>query len=284
VFGELIRYAGFKDESELLKHELAYVLGQTRNLHAVGYLENVLDDPNQQEIVRHEAAEALGALGQSSSLPLLEKYLHDPSQVIRETCELAVARIKWSYSKASREEILQQRCNTSTPNLANFYSAYTSVDPAPPLPLEQNSSPDLIAKLQSQLNDQSLPLFQRYRAMFRLRDLGTRDAVLALATGLKDPSSALFRHEVAYVFGQICSPYSVPALMECLRDTKEMAMVRHEAAEALGSIGAEEAEGILLEFEKDQERIVRESCVVARDMWEFERSGEMEYAVIPGAA
>jgi deoxyhypusine monooxygenase len=158
------------------------------------------------------------------------------------------------------------------------------VDPAPPLPLEQHSSPDLIAKLQSQLNDQSLPLFQRYRAMFRLRDLGTRDAVLALATGLKDPSSALFRHEVAYVFGQICSPYSVPALMECLRDTKEMAMVRHEAAEALGSIGAEEAEGILLEFEKDQERIVRESCVVARDMWEFERSGEMEYAVIPGAA
>jgi hypothetical protein len=63
-----------------------------------------------------------------------------------------------------------------------------------------------------------------------------------------------------------------------------MAMVRHEAAEALGSIGAEEAEAILLEFEKDNERIVRESCVVARDMWEFERSGEMEYAVIPSAS
>jgi deoxyhypusine monooxygenase len=109
----LTRYAGFKDESELLKHELAYVLGQTGNLHAVGYLESVLDDPNQQEIVRHEAAEALGALGQSSSLSLLEKYLHDPSQVIRETCELAVDRIKWSHSKASREEILQQRYRIS---------------------------------------------------------------------------------------------------------------------------------------------------------------------------
>ena len=120
--------------------------------------------------------------------------------------------------------------------------------------------------------------------MFRLRDLGTEEAVLALATGLKDPHSALFRHEIAYVFGQLCSPYSVPALIECLRNTNEMAMVRHEAAEALGSIGAEEAEGILLEFEKDNERIVRESCIVARDMWEFERSGEMEYAVIPTAA
>lgn len=139
----------------------------------------------------------------------------------------------------------------------------------------------MIPDLQSQLNDQSLPLFHRYRAMFRLRDLGTKEAVLALATGLNDPSSALFRHEVAYVFGQLCSPYNVPALIECLRNTKEMAMVRHEAAEALGSIGAEEAESILSEFEKDNERIVRESCVVAKDMWEFERSGEMEYAVIP---
>jgi len=127
-------------------------------------------------------------------------------------------------------------------------------------------------------------LFHRYRAMFRLRDLGTREAVLALATGLKDPHSALFRHEIAYVFGQLCSPYSVPALIDCLRDTSEIAMVRHEAAEALGSIGAEEAEAILLEFESDKERIVRESCVVARDMWEFERSGELEYAVIPGVS
>lgn len=45
---------GFQDESELLKHELAYVLGQTGNLHAVRYLEDVLQDPKQQEIVRHE--------------------------------------------------------------------------------------------------------------------------------------------------------------------------------------------------------------------------------------
>ena len=167
--------------------------------------------------------------------------------------------------------------------IIDYSSAYTSIDPAPPLPLQPAESPDIIPKLQWQLNDPSLPLFHRYRAMFRLRDLGNREAVLALATGLKDPNSALFRHEIAYVFGQLCSPYSVPALIECLRNTKEMAMVRHEAAEALGSIGAEEAEEILLEFEKDGERIVRESCVVARDMWEFERSGEMEYAVIPGA-
>jgi len=92
-----------------LKHELAYVLGQTRNLHAVKCLEAVLESPQQQEIVRHEAAEALGALGQASSLPLLEKYLHDESQVIRETCELAIARLKWENSPSAKEESIQPR-------------------------------------------------------------------------------------------------------------------------------------------------------------------------------
>ena len=50
---------GFQDESELLKHELAYVLGQTQNLHSVAYLEEVLKYPKQQEIVRHEVQYSL---------------------------------------------------------------------------------------------------------------------------------------------------------------------------------------------------------------------------------
>src|SRR5437762_9281040 len=79
--------------------------------------------------------------------------------------------------------------------ITDYSTAYTSIDPAPPLPLQPAESPDIIPKLQWQLNDPSLPLFHRYRAMFRLRDLGNREAVLALATGLKDPNSALFRHE-----------------------------------------------------------------------------------------
>lgn len=49
-----------------------------------------------------KAAEALGAIGQESSLELLEKYL-DPEfeqeRVVRETCELAIARIKHELHK-----------------------------------------------------------------------------------------------------------------------------------------------------------------------------------------
>ena len=59
-------------------------------------------------------------------------------------------------------------------------------------------------------------------------------------------------------------------------------MVRHEAAEALGSLGDEEGVGDTLRgFLNDPEQVVRESVVVALDMAEFEKNGEREYAVLP---
>ena len=61
-------------------------------------------------------------------------------------------------------------------------------------------------------------------------------------------------------------------------------MVRHEAAEALGSLGEEPGvDEFLRRFLKDPEQVVRESVVVALDMAEFEKNGEMEYAMIPTA-
>lgn len=124
--------------------------------------------------------------------------------------------------------------------------------------------------------------------MFTLRDLASPPdlptavpAIKALATGLKD-SSALFRHEVAFVFGQLSHPASIPALTECLSDTKEASMVRHEAAEALGSLGDEDGvEDTLKKFLDDPEQVVRDSIIVALDMAEFEKNGEMEYATVP---
>ncbi|ODV91233.1 hypothetical protein CANCADRAFT_2947 [Tortispora caseinolytica NRRL Y-17796] len=270
---------GFKDESDLLKHELAYVLGQTGHDLAKERLREVfLDIENQSEIVRHEAAEGLGALGDSNSLDLLVKSRDtDPSEVIRQTCELAVARIEWLKSEASKHERLGQ-------------SLYSSVDPAPPLPLDDDKSTipsdaesdnDALdanaAKYGALLRDQDKPLFERYRAMFRLRDMGTARAVEELALAFDDPS-ALLRHEVAYVFGQMSDPRSVPALTKVLNNEKEEGMVRHEAAEALGSIASEDVLDLLKSKVNDEERVVRESAVVALDMYEYENSGELEYA------
>lgn len=54
---------------------------------------------------------------------------------------------------------------------------YCSVDPAPPAARKS------VPELRSALLDESLPLFDRYRAMFALRNLGTEEAVLALGDG-----------------------------------------------------------------------------------------------------
>jgi deoxyhypusine monooxygenase len=126
--------------------------------------------------------------------------------------------------------------------------------------------------------------------MFGLRDLASppdrptaTPAVLALAKGLEDPS-ALFRHEIAFVFGQLSHPASIPALTAALGDLNEVSMVRHEAAEALGSLGEEAGvEDILKGFLNDKEQVVRESVEVALDMAEFEKGGDLEYALMPEA-
>lgn len=61
-------------------------------------------------------------------------------------------------------------------------------------------------------------------------------------------SSALFRHEVAFVFGQMQDERSVPFLKKTLEDTSEHEMVRHEAAEALGSIATDECTEVLQRY------------------------------------
>jgi deoxyhypusine monooxygenase len=156
-----------------------------------------------------------------------------------------------------------------------------------PLSATEPSIPDL----EKTLLNTALPLFQRYRAMFGLRDLASPpdlptavDAINALGKGLKDPS-ALFRHEIAFVFGQLCHPASIPSLTATLSDQTEEGMVRHEAAEALGSLGDEQGvEDTLKRFLNDPEQVVRDSIIVALDMAEFEKNGEIEYALIPDSS
>ncbi|ETW81655.1 hypothetical protein HETIRDRAFT_51265 [Heterobasidion irregulare TC 32-1] len=266
---------GFQDPSALLKHELAYCLGQIEHEAALPTLERVLADATEDPMVRHEAAEAMGAISSTSSLPILKKYIRDPERAVRETCEIALARIEWDNSEEGRRHQSAQAIQT-----------FTSIDPAPPTsgllsgkPKSEDLSEASISRLQSQLVDTKLPLFERYRAMFALRNIGTAEAVDALASGFTD-DSALFKHEIAFVFGQLLSPHSVPALLQVLQSSSESDMVRHEAAEALGGIATPEVLPYLKEYinKEDVPVVVRESCQVALDMYEYENSDQFQYA------
>ena len=96
-------------------------------------------------------------------------------------------------------------------------------------------------------------------------------------SGLKC-KGALFRHEIAYVLGQMAEPAAVSQLTANLRDGAESSMVRHECAEALGSIATDECMEVLEVYRTDGERVVKESCEVALDMCEYHTTDQFQYA------
>ena len=114
------------------------------------------------------------------------------------------------------------------------------------------------------LNETSLSLTERFRALFSLRNIGTKEAIAIISDCFSDQSS-LLKHECAYCLGQMQDPAAIPVLTRVLEDTKQEPMVRHEAGEALGAIGDTSVCDILHEFGSDSAREVAETCQIALD-------------------
>ena len=247
----------------LMRHEFAYILGQLRDKRSCPVLHKILSKETDCVMVRHEAAEALGAIGDASSLMVLEQVRNDNPDIpeLTETCQVALNVMHWRKEGGDPVN-MPAAC-------ACMLNPYSSVDPAPPHPSHANLSMEELGAIV--LNSQ-ISMFERYRAMFSLRNIGGAPAVEQLCRALvQDESSALLRHEVAYVLGQLQHPDSVEALESCLRRSNEHHMVRHEAAEALGAINGrwEDVERILNEFLQDEDDVVRESCEVALDAADY---------------
>jgi deoxyhypusine monooxygenase len=254
------RHAGLKDASALLRHEVAYCLGQRQDPAAVAALAALLADASEHPMVRHEAGEALGAIATPACLAPLRAHAADASLEVAQTCQLALQRVEFFAARGSDA------------GAADAAGPYRSVDPTPPAPAATPTS-----ALRATLLDARARVFDRYRAMFALRDRGGAEAVAALAAAFGASDSALLKHEVAYVLGQMQDAGANAALAAVLADGRENAMVRHEAAEALGAIASDECLALLRAHVADPEPIVADSCVVALDVLEHERSGAAEY-------
>jgi len=244
------------DRSALLRHEILFALGQMRDVSAMPVLIATLADENEHGMVRHEAAEAIGAIGMPEGLEVLKRFAMDTvHREVRETCDMALRRIQWHISQSDVGVNLQP-------------GKFISIDPAPP-----SDKSLTVPALEALLLDSSAALFDRYGALFALRNRGGADAIAAMCACLLNCDSALLKHEVAYVLGQLQDSSSDRALRLCLSDAREHAMVRHEAAEALGSVAPDGGEVFLKQFLDDEDCIVRESIEVALDMLQYERSG-----------
>lgn len=107
----------------LIKHEAGYALGQMGDDRAIKILIETLQDENEDAIVRHEAAEALGNLGDEDVVRILKGYVVEGEcQEVRETCEIALEKLRWTLEGKGGEEREAEAVETR----------FTSVDPAPP--------------------------------------------------------------------------------------------------------------------------------------------------------
>ena len=113
-------------------------------------------------------------------------------QQVAQTCQLALQRIQYHNQHETPAEQDESR--------------YLSVDPTPAAP---SSTP--ANELRAKLVDEEARIFDRYRAMFALRNKGGQEAVTALGEAFGS-QSALLKHEVAYVLGQMQDAGAVTTL------------------------------------------------------------------------
>lgn len=186
-----------KDDSALFRHDVAFALGQREDPAAVDTLKRVLFDAQEHCMVRHEAAEALGAIGTAGCLEPLQQCEHDSMREVSETCQLARQRMEFVSSHETVD--------------AAGEGSYQSVDPTPPYPASMAT--DEVAAI---LLDDEHCLFDRYRALFALRNRGGTGAVQVLEQCFQPGNSALLKHEVAYVLGQMMDKQSVTCLKRVL--------------------------------------------------------------------
>ena len=285
----------------LFRHEVAFALGQMRAKEATQTLIAVLKNQNEHGMTRHECAEALGAIADETSLEVLRDMREDAKhREVRETASLALRRVEHVVGNSSSSSGSSRNVATTTTGAlvgskkestavvvdeeedGGGYATY-SVDPVPAM--DESVKTETLADI---ILDDAADIWDRYAAMFALRNRAQKTFGLTKKTKENEQlvqlcsstlgktlrsetvQSALLKHEICYVLGQLRddddNEIARKALFECLEDPNEHAMVRHEAAEAIGSRGGEGAEAILRKYLACEDRVVSESCEVALDM------------------
>lgn len=262
-----------EESSDLIRHEVCYCFGQMleteQNKKEIEDFLNkeVFENPKKYNpIVLHEAAEALGNIDSAYNIKLLERFLNYEDDIIKETCEISVENLNWMLKTNHGE----------TEGLDKNRLFYKTNDPAPPfnfLSQEPNNKFKDIEYIREILHDESAPIYDRYRALFTLREFNNEKAVEILCECFdkkyKGKFTPLFRHEISFILGQMCTvaKKALNMLEVVLQDEEEDPIVRHETALALGEIT--QSKDLLLKYSKHDNQLIRESCEIALDFVDY---------------
>ena len=271
------RLSASREPSALLRHEVAFALGQMRARGAEAALAETLADASEDGMVRHECAEALGAFVDASEMAMeaLERAVGSDRREVAETASLALRKLRETNGRLAGGSVFGSAKERASAG-GEGETPYLSVDPVPAL---APGTP--VETLERILMDDDGDMYERYGAMFALRNASYANAATAdacadvLGRVLATSGSALLKHEVCYVLGQLqsASDGARASLVRCLEDASEHPMVRHEAAEALGSIAHPSTKEYLETYANDPEPIVAQSCEVALSIMRQEQEG-----------
>jgi len=259
--------------SDLIRHEVCYCFGQMleteQNKKEIEDFLNkeVFENPKKYNpIVLHEAVEALGNIDSAYNIKLLERFLNYEDDIIKETCEISVENLNW----------MVKTNNGESEGLHKNKLFYKTNDPAPPfnfLSEDVNNKYRDIQYIREILHDNAAPIYDRYRALFTLREFNNEKAVEFLCecfdSKFKGKFTPLFKHEISFILGQMCTvaKKALNMLEVVLQDEDEDPIVRHETALALGEIT--KSKDLLLKYSKHEDQLIRESCEIALDFVDY---------------
>eukprot|EP00392_Amoebophrya_sp_AT5.2_P007832 g7851.t1 len=89
--------------SPVLRHEIAFILGQMEDEEAVAALVANLEDVHEHPMARHESAIALGSIGGEAAKAGLLRFVEDGEQMVAESCLVALDTIEY-WEMWEREE------------------------------------------------------------------------------------------------------------------------------------------------------------------------------------
>lgn len=168
----LIMAFEYEVQSNMLKHEICYCLGQMdlpkkHQARVLSFLEKVVQDTAHSDFVRHEAIEALEDISEEVSLKVLESLKEQQTGILYETYYLKKKQVEW-----------QKATDHGKTEGINLKASLYDCDPAPWYNYKADTKYADVGFLQRILLNNDI--FERYRALYTLRELNTEESLIAI--------------------------------------------------------------------------------------------------------
>lgn len=257
----------FLGDSELLRHDVMYCMGQMHAKNSLKFLLERMNDPNERSIVRHEAGEALANYHKlrEQIIPEMQKHWDTEDDLLRSTVRVGIGKLK-NFSEKSRYGLkyggtIEPAEPFNETELREYIQSRGQPNPRDKAELLRVVE-ELLLKSYEEVDE-----FSKYRICYFLRDQKDKPSKEILCKLLKAQNrqviSPLLRHELCFIMGQINEGDQCiqDILKEVSLDTTEHPVVRHEAI--LSFYDITEDENFISPFLNHENQLIRESVEVA---------------------